>query len=166
MHRVKAHCHTQESVRFCSLRSFYQIRPLQVREPFFQLLQVDCAEPDGVPRLHGSKGAYERVGYSISWMPCPFGRDQLLLLFLKGNDRICYSFKEINTATELLHLTGLVKQVAFFDESENLATTELQQPGGVSSQFSTPYAIEFDYFRALTLEEADAYTCYLLLTSI
>ena len=66
---------------------------------------------------------------------------------------------------ELLHLTGLVKQVAFFNESENLATTELQQPGRVSSQFLTPYVIKFDYFTALT-QEADAYACYLLLTSI
>ena len=47
---------------------------------------------------------------------------------------------------ELLHLTGLVKQVASFDESENHATTELKQPGGVSSQFSTPYAIKFGHF--------------------
>ena len=68
--------------------------------------------------------------------------------------------------TELLHLTGLVKQVASFDKSENLATMELQQPGVVSSQFLTPYAIKFGYFTAMTLEEADAYACYLLLTSI
>ena len=65
--------------------------------------------------------------------------------------------------TELLHLTGLVKQVASFDESENHATTELQQPGGVSSQFLTPYVIKFGHFTMMTLEEADAYVCYLLL---
>ena len=65
--------------------------------------------------------------------------------------------------TELLHLTGLVKQVASFDESENHATMELQQPGGVSSQFLTPYVIEFGHFTMVTLEEADAYVCYLLL---
>ena len=64
---------------------------------------------------------------------------------------------------ELLHLTGLVKQVASFDKSENHATTELQQPGGVSSQFLTPHAIEFGHFTMMTLEEADAYVCYLLL---
>ena len=64
---------------------------------------------------------------------------------------------------ESLHLTGLVKQMASFDKSENLATTELQQPGGVSSQFLTPYAIEFGHFTMITLGEADAYVCYLLL---
>ena len=68
--------------------------------------------------------------------------------------------------TELLHLTGLVNQEASFNESENHATTELQQPGGVSSQFLTPYAIEFGHFITVTLKEADAYICYLLLESI
>ena len=48
---------------------------------------------------------------------------------------------KIDTMTELLHLVGLVKQKASFNESENHATTELQQPGGVSSQFLTPDAI-------------------------
>ena len=64
---------------------------------------------------------------------------------------------------ELLHLTGLVKQVASFDESENHATMELQQPGGVSSQFLTPYVIEFGHFTMMTLKEVIAYVCYLLL---
>ena len=68
--------------------------------------------------------------------------------------------------TELLHLTGLVKKVASFNESENLATTELQQPGGVSYQFLTLYAIKFGHFTMMTLKEADAYICYLLVTSI
>ena len=67
---------------------------------------------------------------------------------------------------ELLHLTGLVKQVASFDKSENHATTELQQHGGLSSQFLTTYAIEFGHSTTMTLEEADAHVCYLLLTSI
>ena len=67
---------------------------------------------------------------------------------------------------ELLHLTGLVKKVAYFDESENHATTELQQPGRVSSQFLTPYTIKFGHSTTMTLEEADAYVCYLLLASI
>ena len=49
---------------------------------------------------------------------------------------------------------------------KNHATTELQQPGGVSSQFSTPYVIEFGHFTMVTLKEADAYVCYLLLKSI
>ena len=74
-----------------------------------------------------------------------------------------YSFRKINTVMELLHFTGLVKQVASFDESENHATTEPQQPGGVSSQFSTPYVIEFGHFTMVTLKEVDAYVCYLLL---
>ena len=38
----------------------------------------------------------------------------------KGNDRICYSFKEINTMTELLHLPGLDKRVASFKKSKTL----------------------------------------------
>ena len=67
---------------------------------------------------------------------------------------------------ELLHLTGLVKQEASFNESENHATTELQQPWGVSSQFLTPYAIKFGHFIVVTLEEAGTYVCYLLLGSI
>ena len=49
---------------------------------------------------------------------------------------------------------------------KNHATTELQQPGGVSSQFSTPHAIEFGHFIAVTPKEADAYVCYFLLESI
>ena len=49
---------------------------------------------------------------------------------------------------------------------KNHAITELQQPGGVSPQFSTPYAIEFGHFIMVTLKEADAYVCYLLLESI
>ena len=66
----------------------------------------------------------------------------------------------------LLHLVSLVKQRAFFKESENHATTELQQPGGVSSPFSTTYMTEFVYFTMLTLKEAYAYRCYLLLKGI
>ena len=61
----------------------------------------------------------------------------------------------------LFHLVGLIKQRAFFKEPENHATTELQQPGGVSSQFSTPYTTEFVYFIMLTRKEAYAYRCYL-----
>ena len=71
--------------------------------------------------------------------------------------------EKINTVMESLHFTGLVKQMASFNESENHATTELQQPEGVSSQFSTPYVIEFGHFTMITLKEADAYVCYLLL---
>ena len=58
---------------------------------------------------------------------------------------IHYSIRKIGTVTGLLHLVGLVKQRAFF-ESENHATMELQQPGAVSSQFSTPYTTEFVYY--------------------
>ena len=67
---------------------------------------------------------------------------------------------------QLLHFIGLVKQKASFNESENHATTELQQPGGVSSQFSTPDAIKFAYFTMVTFKEADAYRCYLPLKRI
>ena len=49
---------------------------------------------------------------------------------------------------------------------KNHATSELQQPGGVSSQFSTPYAIKFGHFTMVTLKEPDAYVCYLLFKSI
>ena len=85
---------------------------------------------------------------------------------LKGNDRIYYSIREIDTVMELLHLVSLVKQEASFNKSENHATMELQQPGGVSSQFSIPYMIEFGHFITVTLKEVDAYVCYLLLKSI
>ena len=61
----------------------------------------------------------------------------------------------------LLHLVDLVKQRPFFKEPENHATTELQQPWGVSSQFLTPYTTEFIYFIMLTPKEACAYRCYL-----
>ena len=37
---------------------------------------------------------------------------------------------------------------------------------GVSSQFSTPCAIEFAHFTMMTLKEVDAYGCYLLLKGI
>ena len=70
---------------------------------------------------------------------------------------IHYSIRKVGTVTGLLHLVGLVKQRAFFEESENHATMELQQPGGVSSQFSTPYTTEFVYFIMLTCKEAYAY---------
>ena len=59
---------------------------------------------------------------------------------------IHYSIRKIGTVTELLHLVGLVKQKASFKESENHATTELQQPGGVSSQFLTPCTELFKKF--------------------
>ena len=49
---------------------------------------------------------------------------------------------------------------------KNHATTELQQPRGVSSQFLTPYVIEFGHSTMVTLKEVDAYVCYLLLKSI
>ena len=51
---------------------------------------------------------------------------------------IHYSIRKVDTVTRLLHLVGLIRQRAFFEESENHVTTELQQPGGVSSQFSDP----------------------------
>ena len=70
---------------------------------------------------------------------------------------IHYSIRKVDTVMRLLHLVGLVKQRASFKESENYATTELQQPGGVSSQFSTPYTTEFAYFTMLTHKEAFAY---------
>ena len=79
---------------------------------------------------------------------------------------IHYSIRKVGTATGLLHLIGLVKQKASSNESENHATTELQQPGGVSSQFSTPCAIKFAHITMITLKEADAYRCYLLLEGI
>ena len=68
--------------------------------------------------------------------------------------------------TQLLHFVGLVKQKASFHEPENHATTELQQPGGVSSQFSTPDMIKFAHFTVVTLKEADAFRCYLPLKRI
>ena len=74
---------------------------------------------------------------------------------------IHYSIRKVGTATGLLHLVGLVKQKASSNKSENHATTELQQPGGVSSQFLTPCAIEFAHFTMMTLKEAYAYRCYL-----
>ena len=70
---------------------------------------------------------------------------------------IHYLIRKVDTVTGLLHLVGLIKQRAFFEESENLATMELQQPGGVSSQFSTPYTIKFAYFIMLTRKEVYAY---------
>ena len=79
---------------------------------------------------------------------------------------IHYSIRKVGTVTGLLHLVGLVKQKASSNKSENHATTELQQPGGVSSQFSTPCAIEFVHFSMMTFKEADAYGCYLLLEGI
>ena len=79
---------------------------------------------------------------------------------------IHYSIRKVGTVTGLLHLIGLVKQKASSNESENHATMELQQPGGVSSQFSTPCAIEFAHFTMMTLKEVDAYRCYLLLKGI
>ena len=69
---------------------------------------------------------------------------------------IHYSIRKVGTVTGLLHPIGLLKQRAFF-KSENHATTELQQPVGVSSQFSTPYTTEFVYFIMLTRKEAYAY---------
>ena len=79
---------------------------------------------------------------------------------------IRYSIRKVGTVTGLLHLVGLVKQKASSNESENHATMELQQPGGVSSQFSTPCAIKFAHFTIMTLKEADAYGYYLLLKGI
>ena len=70
---------------------------------------------------------------------------------------IHYLIRKVDTVTRLLHLVGLIKQRASFEESENYATTELQQPGGVSSQFSTPYTTEFAYFIMLTRKEMYAY---------
>ena len=70
---------------------------------------------------------------------------------------IHYSIRKVDTVMRLLHLIGLVKQRASFEEPENHATTELQQPGGVSSQFSTPYTTEFAYFIMLTRKEV--YAC-------
>ena len=79
---------------------------------------------------------------------------------------IHYSIRKVGTVTGLLHLIGLVKQKASSNKSENHATMELQQPGGVSSQFLTPCAIKFAHFTMMTLKEADAYECYLLLKGI
>ena len=70
---------------------------------------------------------------------------------------IHYSIRKVGTVTRLLHLIGLVKQRAFFEESKNHATTELQQPGGVSFQFLTPYTTKFVYFIMLTRKEVYAY---------
>ena len=93
-------------------------------------------------------------------------RSASLVIPKRGNDMIHYSIRKVGTVTGLLHLIGLVKQKASSNKSENHATTELQQPGGVSSQFSTPCAIEFAHFTMMTLKEADAYGCYLLLKGI
>ena len=67
--------------------------------------------------------------------------------------------KIIDTMTQLLHLVGLVKQMAAFHKPENHATTELQEPGGVSSPFSTPDMIKFAHFTVVTLKEVDASRC-------
>ena len=93
-------------------------------------------------------------------------RSALLVIPKRGNGMIHYSIRKVGIMTGLLHLVGLVKQNASSNESENHATTELQQPGGVSSQFSTSCAIEFAYFTMMTLKEVDAYRCYLLLKGI
>ena len=79
---------------------------------------------------------------------------------------IHYSIRNVGTVMGLLYLIGLVKKKASSNESANHATTELQQPGGVSSQFSTPCAIKFAHFTMMTLKEADAYGFYLLLEGI
>ena len=79
---------------------------------------------------------------------------------------IHYSIRKVGIVTGLLHIVGRVKQKASSNESENHATMELQQPGGVFSQFSTPCAIEFAHFTMMTLKEADAYRCNLLLKRI
>ena len=83
-------------------------------------------------------------------------RSASLVIPKRGNDKIHYSIRKIGTVTGLLYPVGLVKQRAFF-KSENHATTELQQPGGVSSQFSTPCTTEFVYFIMLTRKEAYVY---------
>ena len=70
---------------------------------------------------------------------------------------IHYSIRKVDTVTRLLHLVGLIKERASFEKSENYATMELQQPGGVSSQFLTPYTTKFAYFIMLTCKEAYAY---------
>ena len=77
-----------------------------------------------------------------------------------------YSIRKVGTVTGLLHLIGLVKQKASSNKSENHTTTELQQTGGVSSQFLTPCTIEFAHFTMMTLKEVDAYGYYLLLKGI
>ena len=79
---------------------------------------------------------------------------------------IHYLIRKVGTVMGLLHLVGPVKQKASSNESENHATTELQQTGGVSSQFLTPCAIEFAHFTMMTLKQVDAYGCYLLLKGI
>ena len=79
---------------------------------------------------------------------------------------IHYLIRKVGIVMGLLHLVCLVKQKASSNKSENHATTELQQPGGVSSQFSTPDAIKFAHFTMVTLKEVDAYRCYLLLKRI
>ena len=70
---------------------------------------------------------------------------------------IHYLIRQVDTVMGLLHLVGLTKQRAFFEESENHATTELQQSGGVSSQFLTPHTTQFAYFIMLTRKEAYPY---------
>ena len=48
---------------------------------------------------------------------------------------IHYLIRKVGTVMGLLHLIGLVKQKASSNESENHATTELQQPGGCLPNF-------------------------------
>ena len=59
---------------------------------------------------------------------------------------MCYSFKEINTTTELLHLSGLDKRMASFEKSKTLPPQSCHNLGECPSQFLTPCAIEFGYF--------------------
>ena len=94
-------------------------------------------------------------------------RPASLVIPKRGNGRIYYSIKkQFDTMMQLLHLIGLVKQKASFDKPENHTTTELQQPGGVSSPFLTPDMIKFAHFTVKTLKEVDAYRCYLPLKRI
>ena len=84
-------------------------------------------------------------------------RSASLVIPKRGNDMIHYLIGKVDTVIGLLHLVGLIKQRASFEGSENHATMELQQPGGVSSQFWTLYTTEFVYFITLTCKEAYAY---------
>ena len=94
-------------------------------------------------------------------------RPASLVIPKRGNGRIYYSIKkQIYTMMQLLHLIGLEKQMASFHKPENHGTTELQQPGGVSSPFSTPDTTKFAHLTVVTLKEADAYRCYLPLKRI
>ena len=69
---------------------------------------------------------------------------------------IHYSIRKVDTVMRLLHLVGLVKQRASFEEPETMPPQSCNNLGECS-QFSTPYTTEFAYFIMLTRKEAYAY---------